>query len=98
VLISVKAGTKVNAIHDGTVIFSNWLRGYGQLIIVDHGNNYLSLYAHNQWLLKKEGDSVLAGEELALSGQSGGQNEPGVYLEIRHNGKPQNPVPWLSKS
>ncbi|WP_422472349.1 murein hydrolase activator EnvC family protein [Endozoicomonas sp. ALB032] len=97
ILISVKAGTKVNAIHDGTVIFSNWLRGYGQLIIVDHGNHYLSLYAHNQWLLKKEGETVLAGEELALSGQSGGQNEPGVYLEIRHRGKPQNPVPWLSK-
>ncbi|WP_062270565.1 murein hydrolase activator EnvC family protein [Endozoicomonas arenosclerae] len=98
ILISVATGTKVTAIHDGTVIFSDWLRGYGQLIIVDHGNNYLSLYAHNQWLLKKEGEAILAGEALALSGQSGGQTEPGVYLEIRHNGKPQNPVPWLTSS
>ncbi len=98
ILISAKAGTKINAIHDGTVIFSDWLRGYGQLIIVDHGNHYLSLYAHNQWLLKEEGEKVLAGEELALSGQSGGQAEPGVYLEIRYKGKPQNPIPWLTKS
>ncbi|KEQ19393.1 hypothetical protein GZ78_05400 [Endozoicomonas numazuensis] len=97
ILISAATGTQVAAIHDGTVIFSDWLRGYGQLIIVDHGNNYLSLYAHNQWLLKKEGETVLAGEALALSGQSGGQTEPGVYLEIRHNGKPQNPVPWLAR-
>ena len=95
--INTESGSKVTAIHDGTIIFSDWLRGYGQLIIVDHGSGYLSLYGHNQWLLKQEGESVLAGEELALSGQSGGQSNPGVYLEIRHKGKPQNPTSWLSK-
>ncbi|MGI9275064.1 MAG: murein hydrolase activator EnvC family protein [Endozoicomonas sp.] len=94
-LIAAEPGTRVNAVHDGTVIFSDWLRGYGQLSIVDHGDNYLTLYAHNQWLLKKEGESVLAGEALALSGQSGGQEKPGVYFEVRHNGTPQNPHDWL---
>ena len=97
VLIGVDTGTRVNATHDGTVIFSNWLRGFGQLIILDHGDDYLTLYAHNQWLLKKEGETVLAGEPLALSGQSGGLEEPAVYFEIRHKGKPQNPSQWLSR-
>lgn len=95
VLIGVDTGTRVNAVHDGTVIFSNWLRGFGQLIILDHGDEYLTLYAHNQWLLKAEGESVLAGEPLALSGQSGGLEQPGLYFEIRHKGKPQNPSRWL---
>ena len=95
VLIGVDTGSRVNAVHDGTVIFSNWLRGFGQLIILDHGDEYLTLYAHNQWLLKAEGERVLAGEPLALSGQSGGLEQPGLYFEIRHKGKPQNPSRWL---
>ena len=95
VLIGVDSGTRVNAVHDGTVIFSNWLRGFGQLIILDHGDEYLTLYAHNQWLLKAEGETVLAGEPLALTGQSGGLEQPGLYFEIRHKGKPQNPSRWL---
>ncbi|AMO55000.1 hypothetical protein GZ77_00120 [Endozoicomonas montiporae] len=95
VLIAVDSGTRVNAVHDGTVIFSNWLRGFGQLIILDHGDEYLTLYAHNQWLLKAEGETVLAGEPLALTGQSGGLEQPGLYFEIRHQGKPQNPSRWL---
>ena len=95
VLIAVDSGTRVNAVHDGTVIFSNWLRGFGQLIILDHGDDYLTLYAHNQWLLKAEGETVLAGEPLALAGQSGGLEQPGLYFEIRHKGKPQNPLRWL---
>ena len=95
VLIGVDTGTRVHAVHDGTVIFSNWLRGFGQLIILDHGDDYLTLYAHNQWLLKTEGEKVLAGEPLALSGQSGGLEHPGLYFEIRHKGKPLNPSSWL---
>lgn len=95
IFIATDTGTKVAAVHDGTVIFSDWLGGYGQLAIVDHGDNYLTLYAHNQWLLKKEGERILAGEALALSGQTGGQSDSGVYFEVRHNGVPQNPMPWL---
>ncbi len=97
IMITAEPGSQVKAIHDGTVVFSDWLGDFGQLIIIDHGNNYLSLYGHNQWLLKQEGESILAGEPLALSGQTGGQSRPGVYLEIRRSGKNQNPRSWLTK-
>ncbi|MRI32571.1 hypothetical protein EOPP23_06170 [Endozoicomonas sp. OPT23] len=97
VMIAAEPGSQVKAIHDGTVVFSDWLGDFGQLIIIDHGNNYLSLYGHNQWLLKQEGESILAGEPVALSGQTGGQSQPGVYLEIRRSGKNQNPTGWLKK-
>ena len=97
-MIAAQPGTQVKAVHDGTVVFSDWLGDFGQLIIIDHGNNYLSLYGHNQWLMKQEGETILAGEPVALSGQSGGQSRPGVYFEIRRNGKNQNPRRWLRKS
>lgn len=95
--IAVGSGAPVNAVHDGRVIFADWLSGYGLLVIVDHGDNFLTLYAHNDSLLLQEGDTVLAGETLALSGQSGGQQTEGVYFEVRHNGKPQNPSLWLGR-
>lgn len=94
--IEAKEGSPVKAIYDGRVIFSDWLRGYGQLIIIDHGKNYLTLYAHNQTLLKKAGDLVLAGEPIALIGKTGGQTTPGLYFEVRHNGKPLDPLIWLT--
>ena len=93
--IATKSGTAVNAAHDGRVIFADWLSSYGLLVIVDHGDNFLTLYAHNNSILKQEGDTVLAGEALAISGQSGGQQTEGVYFEVRQNGKPQNPALWL---
>lgn len=95
--IATKSGTTVNAVHDGRVIFADWLSSYGLLAIIDHGDNFLTLYAHNESILKQEGDTVLAGEPLALSGQSGGQLTEGVYFEVRHNGKPQNPSLWLGR-
>ncbi|WP_081622202.1 murein hydrolase activator EnvC family protein [Endozoicomonas elysicola] len=95
--IAAKSGTTVNAVHDGRVIFADWLSSYGLLAIIDHGDNFLTLYAHNDSILKQEGDTVLAGEPLALSGQSGGQLTEGVYFEVRHNGKPQNPSLWLGR-
>ncbi|WP_419533584.1 murein hydrolase activator EnvC family protein [Endozoicomonas sp.] len=95
--IATKSGTTVNAVHDGRVIFADWLSSYGLLAIVDHGDNFLTLYAHNDSILKQEGDTVLAGEPLALSGQSGGQQAEGVYFEVRQNGKPQNPSLWLGR-
>ena len=95
--IGVKAGTTVNAAHDGRVIFANWLNGFGLLAIVDHGDQFLTLYAHNSAILKQEGDTVLAGEPLALSGESGAQQTDGVYFEVRHQGKPQNPAVWLAR-
>ncbi|MBO9483660.1 peptidoglycan DD-metalloendopeptidase family protein [Salinisphaera sp. G21_0] len=95
--IAATSGTTVNAVHDGRVIFADWLSSYGLLAIVDHGDNFLTLYAHNDTLLRQEGDTVLAGEPLALSGQSGGQQTEGVYFEVRLKGKPQNPSLWLGR-
>ena len=95
--IAVEAGTTVNAAHDGRVIFANWLNGYGLLAIVDHGDQFLTLYAHNSAILRQEGETVLAGEPLALSGESSAQQTDGVYFEVRHQGKPQNPAAWLDR-
>ena len=95
ILIGAKEGDLVHAIHHGQIVFSDWLRGYGMLVIVDHGQGYLSLYGQNQTLLKSPGDWVEAGEPVATSGGSGGSGEPGLYFEIRYKGKPQNPVRWI---
>lgn len=97
VKISAKAGNEVRAVHTGKVVFADWFRNLGLLIILDHGDGYMSLYGYNQNLLKKAGDWVLAGETIALAGDSGGQNTPGVYFEIRHRGKPLNPALWCKK-
>ena len=97
VFIQSKPGVPVRAVHDGRVIFADWMRGYGLLTIVDHGNDYLTLYAHTEWVLKNEGDVVLAGEPLAVSGQSGGQTDSGVYFEVRKKGVPENPGRWLKR-
>lgn len=94
VLISAPISRQVNTIHNGTVLFSDWLKGYGLLTVIDHGSGYMSLYAHNQTLLKSIGDRVETGEPIALVGQSGGQTSPGLYFEIRHQGKALNPNLW----
>ncbi|QDO99990.1 murein hydrolase activator EnvC family protein [Thalassotalea sp. PS06] len=94
VLMSAPVGKPVYTIHNGTVLFADWLKGYGLVVVIDHGKGYMSLYGHNQTLLKKVGDRVEIGEPIALVGQSGGQNKAGVYFEIRHKGKPVNPKHW----
>ena len=96
-LLNAKEGSPVKAIHHGRVIFSDYLRGHGLLMIIDHGDGYMSLYAHNQVLLKEIGEWVLTGESIAKVGNSGGQKDHALYFEIRHNGKPTNPKPWLQK-
>lgn len=97
IFISSDSGKAVKVVHPGRVVFSEWLRGYGLLIIVDHGNDYLSLYGHNQSLLRNTGDWVQAGETISLTGNSGGYDQTGLYFSLRHNGKSVNPVPWLNK-
>jgi septal ring factor EnvC (AmiA/AmiB activator) len=94
VLLGAPIGRQVQTIHNGTILFSDWLKGYGLLIVIDHGNGYMSLYAHNQTLLKSVGDRVETGEPIALVGQSGGQDQAGLYFEIRHQGKAVNPKLW----
>lgn len=97
-VIQADAGTPVYSIHHGRVVFSDYLRGQGLLIIVDHGDGYMSLYAHNQVLYKELGDWVSAGEQIAAAGVSGGQQSARLYFELRHQGKPTNPKPWLKKA
>ena len=95
--ITGKTGAPVVSVHHGRVIFSDYLRGHGLLLIIDHGDSYMSLYAHNQTLLKEIGDWVSSGDVIATLGNTGGQTRAGLYFEIRYNGKPQNPQPWLSR-
>lgn len=94
VLIQAQVGTPVTAIHHGRVVFADYLRGHGLVIIVDHGENFMSLYAHNQSLSKSVGSWVEAGEVIASVGKSGGQQEAGLYFEIRHKGQATNPSIW----
>lgn len=94
-LIQADEGSPVRSVHGGRVVFSDYLRGHGLLIIVDHGSEYLSLYAHNQVLLKEIGDWVSAGEVVARIGNSGGLEHSSLYFELRHRGKPTNPSPWF---
>ncbi|HIE55500.1 MAG TPA: peptidase M23, partial [Chromatiaceae bacterium] len=94
VIIKAPEGREVRAIHSGRVAYADWLRGYGLLIILDHGDGYMSLYGHNQGLFKETGDWVNAGEVIGLAGRSGGIREAGIYFGIRHKGEAVDPVRW----
>ena len=95
VLMEAPAGTDVRAIYNGRVVFSDWLQGMGLLLIVEHGEGYLSLYGHNHDLLKEVGDWVLPGDVIAHVGDSGGQASAALYFEIRKGGIPVDPRPWI---
>jgi len=97
-LIRAKAGQKIIAVAPGKVVYSDWLRGFGLLLIINHGSGYMSLYARNQALYKKVGETVAAGALIALVGKSGGFNEAALYFELRHNGHPLNPNQWCQKT
>jgi septal ring factor EnvC (AmiA/AmiB activator) len=94
VLIGADAGTQVRAVHGGRVVFADWLRGAGLLVILDHGNGYLSLYGHNQSLLRDAGEIVKAGDPIATVGTSGGQESAALYFAIRQQGRPSDPAQW----
>jgi len=98
VRIKAALGSEVEAIHHGRVVFSDYLRGHGLLMIVDHGKGYMSLYAHNQMLLKELGDWVSSGDTIAKVGDTGGQIHAGLYFEVRHQGKPTNPARWCKRT
>ncbi|MCF6353802.1 MAG: peptidoglycan DD-metalloendopeptidase family protein [Candidatus Polarisedimenticolaceae bacterium] len=97
VLIAGEEGQEVQAVHQGRIAFADWLRGFGLLLIIDHGSGYMSLYGHNQSLFKEVGDWVQPGEVIALVGNSGGRLEMGVYFSIRKKGRPVNPKKWCKK-
>lgn len=94
-VIETKLGTPVHAIYAGKVIYSDWLRGYGLLIIIDHGNHYLSLYARNDTLNRNVGDNIESGDVIGTVGQSGGFQQPALYFELRHNTEAINPRNWF---
>ena len=94
-LIAAAAGTTVKAAADGTVVYAEWMSGFGLILIVDHGNGYMSLYAHNDALLRDAGDRVRRGDPVSTVGSSGGHGRPALYFELRRNGEPVNPGSWL---
>ena len=96
-LIPAEQGNPVRAVHSGRVIFADWLRGQGLLLVVDHGDGWLSLYAQNHSLLRAVGDWVSAGEILSRAGASGGSDVSGLYFEIRHQGEPVDPADWFRR-
>lgn len=94
--IASKAGEEVRAIAAGQVVFANWLRGFGNLLIIDHGDGYMSLYGNNETLYKQVGDALRGGETIAAVGNSGGNADSGLYFEIRHQGRPFDPLSWVN--
>ena len=93
-LIRAPNGQKIRAIFPGKVVFSDWLRGFGLLIIIDHGGGYMTLYGRNQALYKQVDDQVLPNEAIAEVGHSGGYQESSLYFEVRHDSHPENPEKW----
>jgi septal ring factor EnvC (AmiA/AmiB activator) len=93
--ILARAGEEVRAIADGRVVFADWLRGFGNLMIVDHGGAFMSLYGNNEALYKRVGDTVRGGDAIAAVGNSGGNADSGLYFELRHEGKPLDPLSWV---
>ncbi|MGE0556667.1 MAG: murein hydrolase activator EnvC [Burkholderiales bacterium] len=94
--IAARAGEDVRAVAAGRVVYADWLRGFGNLLIIDHGDNYMTLYANAEALLKQVGDRIRGGEAVATVGNSGGNAESGLYFEMRHEGKPFDPLNWVN--
>ncbi|NVK75026.1 MAG: peptidoglycan DD-metalloendopeptidase family protein [Oceanospirillaceae bacterium] len=96
VTLRAKEGEPVHAIFSGRVVFSDWMRGFGFLLILDHGDGYMSLYGYNQSLLKEVGEWVGANDTIAMAGSSGGRPDSALFFAIRHNGKPLKPLSWVN--
>ena len=97
VVLAGKLGSDIHAVYAGRVVYADWMRGFGLLLIIDHGDSYLSLYGQNESLLVEEGDWVETGQTIATMGKSGGSSKPSLYFEIRYKGKPQNPLLWTRR-
>jgi len=96
-LVAAPAGTTVRAAAAGTVVYAEWMAGFGLILIIDHGDGHMSLYAHNETLLREGGDAVGAGDPVATVGSSGGHGQPALYFELRRGGKPVDPRGWLGR-
>lgn len=98
VLLGAPPGTPVSSVHHGRVVYADWLPGLGLLVIVDHGEGYMSLYGHNETIVTELGAWVTSGEAIARVGDSGGQAQSALYFEIRHGGEPVDPRPWIGQA
>ena len=96
--LQAAAGQTVRAVAAGRVVFADWLRGFGNLLIIDHGKAYMSLYGNNETLYKQVGDTLRGGDTVAAVGNSGGNEDYGLYFELRHKGKPMDPIQWIARS
>jgi len=94
--IQAQTGDEIKAIHGGRLVFADWMRGFGFLVIIDHGDGFMSLYGHNETLRRQTGDWVNAGDIIATAGSTGGQQRAALYFEIRRQGKPLDPITWVS--
>lgn len=94
--IRAPEGTEVHAVAGGQVVFAEWLRGFGNLLIIDHGNQYMTIYGNNQAVLKRVGDMVRMGDVIASAGNSGGNEQSGLYFEMRHQGRAFDPLDWVA--
>ncbi len=97
IILAGELGSDIHAVYDGRVVYADWMRGFGLLLIIDHGDSYLSLYGHNESILVEEGDWVATGQTVANMGKSGGSSKPGLYFGIRYKGRPQNPLHWTRR-
>ncbi|MCY4312690.1 MAG: peptidoglycan DD-metalloendopeptidase family protein [Gammaproteobacteria bacterium] len=97
ILFDAKDGDAIRAVYNGEVVYSDWFYGYGQLLVLDHGENYMSLYAHNEQLKVMLGDWVQTGDTIAFAGTTGGVSEPALYFEIRADGSPDDPEKWFQE-
>lgn len=97
IVIQASAGTQVNAVHAGRVVFADWMRGFGNLLIIDHGDQIMTLYAHLQQFSVRPGQQVSRGDEIGRVGDSGGQSSNALYFEVRQSGKPINPQRWIAR-
>lgn len=97
VFVQAPAGSQVRSVGDGQIVFADWLRGFGNLLIIDHGQGYMSLYGYNETLYKQVGDTLRSEDIIAAVGSSGGNEDSGLYFELRFEGKPFDPKPWVRK-
>lgn len=94
--IAARGGEEVRAVAGGRVVFADWLRGFGNLLIIDHGDHYMSLYGYNETLFRQVGDVIRSGDRIAAVGNTGGHPDSGLYFELRHEGRPFDPMTWVS--
>ena len=96
IFIRAPAGADVKAVGTGQVVFADWLRGFGNLLVIDHGDGYLSIYGNNESLLRNAGDRIAVGDTVASVGNTGGNDTPGLYFELRFQGRPFDPLSWVA--